>query len=63
MKNLDIREAIEKAGLKHWQIAEAVGVSHYTFCVWLRTELSPERRSRIEHALEQLKMEGSYDKE
>lgn len=57
MKILDISDAIEKAGLKHWQIAEAVGVSHYTFCVWLRTELSPERRSRIEHALEQLKRE------
>lgn len=63
MKNLDIRKTIRILGLKHWQVAEAIGVSEGTFCIWLRTELSPERRSRIEHALEQLKTEGSYGKE
>lgn len=63
MKNLDIRTAIRISGLKHWQVAEAIGVSEGTLCVWLRTELSPERRERVVQALEQLKTEGSYGKD
>lgn len=59
MKNLDVRQAIQKAGLKHWQVAEAAGISQYTLCVWLRSDLSSERRLRVMQAIERLKTEES----
>lgn len=59
MKNLDVRQAIQKAGLKHWQVAEATGISQYTLCVWLRSDLNNERRLRVMQAIERLKTEES----
>lgn len=59
MKNLDVRQAIQKAGLKHWQVAEATAISQYTLCVWLRSDLSNERRLRVMQAIERLKTEES----
>ena len=59
MKNLDVRQAIQKAGLKHWQVAEAAGISQYTLCAWLRSDLSNERRLRVMQAIEWLKTEES----
>lgn len=60
MKNLDIRKMIYNAGIKHWQVAEVVGISHGTLCIWLRTDLSEERRTRILDAIERIKQEGLY---
>lgn len=54
MKNQEIRNRIIKAGLKHWQVAEATGVSQYTLCVWLRTELTGERLKRVESVIDRL---------
>lgn len=45
--NTDIREAIKKSGLKHYEIASALGIATATFACWLQTELSPERKKRI----------------
>lgn len=59
-KNTDIREMIKKAGLRHWQVAETIGVDQATLCVWLRTDLSEERRTRILDAIERIKREGLY---
>lgn len=54
MKNQEIRDRISNAGLKHWQVAEVAGVSPYTLCVWLRTELSGKRLERVQAAIETL---------
>lgn len=54
MRNKDIRDAIEASGFKHWQVAEAIGISRYTFSEWLRHELTDERREKVEKAIEQL---------
>ena len=60
MKNTDIREMIKAAGLKHWQVAEAAGISHGTLCVWLRSDLTEERRDTVLLAIERIKREGLY---
>lgn len=60
MKNSDIREMIEAAGLKHWQVAETIGIGNATLCVWLRTDLTEERRTKIMDAIERIKQEGLY---
>ncbi|MFC4651845.1 hypothetical protein ACFO26_02905 [Lactococcus nasutitermitis] len=40
--------------LRNWQVANKIGISDSRFSVWLRTELSNERRERVEKALDQL---------
>ena len=57
MKNKDIRERIEQLNLKHYQVAEVVGISPFTFSIWLRSELTDARRRRVIAALEQLQKE------
>lgn len=45
--NQDIREEIEGAGLKMWQVAERYGVNDGNFSRKLRLELSDEEKSKI----------------
>lgn len=54
MKNKKIRDAIEAAGLRHWQLADRIGISPATLCIWLRHELTGERLERVQAALEAL---------
>lgn len=55
--NLQIRKKIEKSGLKHYQIANYLGVSKYTFSTWLQTKLSADKKKRILDAISKLKTE------
>lgn len=50
--NKDIRVAL--IGYKNYQVAEVLGVTEFTFCRWLRKELSSERREQIIAAIEKL---------
>lgn len=43
----DIRNAISDSGFKHWEIAEAYGVSEGGFCRLLRTELPQSQKKTI----------------
>lgn len=47
MKNLKIREAIENSRLKHYEVAEMLGISEGTFSRKLRKELSKEEEKII----------------
>ena len=60
MKNMDIRKMISDCGIKHWQVAEVAGISGGTLCVWLRSELTPQRRCTILMAIDRIKTEGLY---
>jgi len=53
--NLEIREAIEKKRLKHYEVAQSLGISPYTLSVWLRTELSAEQKKKILKAIHDYK--------
>ena len=53
--NQDIRNAIEKRGLKHYQVADACDVSAYTFSRWLQLELPPKRKREIMRVIRSLK--------
>lgn len=59
MKNLELRKKIQQAGLKHWQIADAMGISSYTLSVWLRHELTGQRLERVLSAIEGLQKGGA----
>ena len=54
MKNKDVRAAIADAGLRMWQVAEALGIADTTFCRKLRRELSDEDKRRVFSAIAEL---------
>lgn len=54
MCNVDIRDEIRNAGLFHWKVADAIGVSEVTFCRMLRRKLPPEKKEGIRAAIRQL---------
>lgn len=61
MKNNDIRQMIRVLRLHHYEVAERIGILETTFCVWLRSELTEERRSRVMKAIEELRCsDGAY---
>ena len=61
MKNNDIRQMIRVLRLHHYEVAERIVISETTFCVWLRSELTEERRSRVMEAIEELRCsDGAY---
>ena len=53
--NLEIREAIEKKRLKHFELAQALNVSPGTLSRWLRTELSMDQKKKILKAIHDYK--------
>lgn len=56
--NQTIREAAKRKSVKHWQIAEYLGISEPTIMRWLRVPLSPEREKAVMEAIEALAKEG-----
>ena len=57
--NLEIRKAIMKAGAKHWEIADILGIGETTLVRWLRKELPKSEKEKIYAAIEQLRKEKS----
>lgn len=62
MKNQEIREEIFKKGLKHYEIAEACGVSSYTFSHWLQRELPTPKKQEIMRIISELTEERADEK-
>lgn len=52
--NQMVRDAAKRNGVKHWQIAEYLGISEPTIVRWLRIPLSPEKEQAILKAIEAL---------
>lgn len=52
--NQEIRQAIENNRLKYYEVEEAVGISDSHFSVWLRRELTTERKQMVMKAIESL---------
>lgn len=50
-ENQEIRDKARNANLPLWRIADACGVTAGTFTVWLRKELSGEKRERVLSAI------------
>lgn len=47
MANIKIRDAIKKARLFHYEIADELGMSESAFSKLMRTELTPEKKEKI----------------
>ena len=59
MENLDVKNAIEKANLYQWQIADELNISEFTLCRKFRHELSDKEKEKILFAIEKLKKKHS----
>jgi predicted XRE-type DNA-binding protein len=53
--NQEIRNMIFSSRIRNYEVAEKVGISDTRFSVWLRTELSDERKQRVLNAIDELK--------
>lgn len=47
MANVEIRSTLLEANMKHWQLADLLGISEFTLCRRLRKELSKEEKAKI----------------
>ena len=54
MKNQRIREAAKNAGVKLWQIADAIGITDGNFSRKLRHELPEDEQRRILEIIKQI---------
>lgn len=54
MKNQDVREALARSGVKHWELAEKYGVSASWLSVKLRKELPSEEKLKLFTLIEQI---------
>ena len=59
MRNQDIHELFNKAGVKKWLVAEKLGIADTTFSKRLRKELSQSEREEIIKAIGEVKLEMS----
>lgn len=55
MKNIEIREKLKSEKIKQYELANFMGVSRYTFSVWLSLELPEEKKAKIMKAIEEYK--------
>lgn len=51
---MSVKDRIRQAGLKQWQVAEAMGVSEWTLSRWLRHEPTSEQAELIAAAIDEL---------
>lgn len=54
-KNEEIRTQAKNKNIKHWQIADYLGISEATLTRKLRHDLSPEEKERVLKAIEKIK--------
>lgn len=54
MANEDIRKEIKSAGVRHWQVADAIGISDTTFTRWLRKELPDDKKVAVLSAIRKI---------
>ena len=57
MRNQEIRQAATAAGVKLWQIAEALGIADCNFSRKLRKELSQDEKEKIFFIIRELSQE------
>ena len=54
MNNIELRNLIIKKRVKFYEIAREVGIAPTTFTVWMRDELSDEKKVKVIKAIQNL---------
>lgn len=61
--NIDIKQRAVASGVRHWQIAQELGVSDFTFSRMLRNELEKEKKEQIFRIIDQIAQEENHGTE
>ena len=48
MKKEEVKLLMKQNQVKQWEVAEAMGISEFTLCRWLRKDLKGAKRRRME---------------
>lgn len=54
MYNLDVRLKIKQNRLCHYEVAREIGISEFTFCKWLREEMSEDKKKLVLSAIDKI---------
>ena len=54
LANVEIRSAMQEAGLYQWEVAFALGISEMTLMRWLRTPMTDKQKEQVLAAIAQL---------
>ena len=54
MANKIIRDELKARGVRHWELAAALGISEQTLVRWLRFELSEDRQLEMLMKIEEI---------
>ena len=57
MKNVEIRATLRKRRIFNYEVAQQLGIAEFTFCRWLRDELSDERKRLVLEAIDKIVVE------
>ena len=61
MVNAEIKQTIKRNRLFQYEVAAEIGISEYTLCVWLRRELTQERKQLVLDAVQRLTRGGGTE--
>ena len=53
--NVEIRQAIAERRLYYYEVAEAIGISSFTFSTWMRNELPDDKKQMILETIKRIK--------
>ena len=51
LANFEVRQAIEKKRLRHYEVAELLNITPETFSKWMRHEMEPDKKEKILKAI------------
>lgn len=54
-KNQDIKDAIKRANMYQYEVANKMGIAEATLIRWLRFDLTEAKRKQIKNAIDELK--------
>ena len=52
--NKEIREKLERYRIRQCEVADQLGITEFTLCRWLRQELKPDRKVKVEAAINEI---------
>ncbi len=54
MVNKEVRDRARIENVRFWMIAQKIGIAPSTYTVWLRTELTDEKKTLVMDAIDQI---------
>ena len=52
--NKEIRDIVEANRIKFCEIADQIGIADTTLCRWMRVEMKPDQRAKVEKAIKEI---------